>query len=135
MTALTASRNTPSRDAETFEFPVAASTKIYQGSLVCINASSLAVPGSAATTQKCVGRAEHEADNAAGIASAITVKTRRGCFQFANSASTDAIALKDIGASCYIVDDQTVAKTDGTGTRSVAGFIRDVDTNGVWVEI
>ncbi|MFB0515162.1 MAG: hypothetical protein ACETWG_00985, partial [Candidatus Neomarinimicrobiota bacterium] len=33
----------------------------------------------------------------------------------------------------YIVDDQTVAKTDGTGTRSPAGFIEDVDSNGVWV--
>ena len=135
MTACTTSRDTPARDAKHFDFPVAASTKIFQGSLVCINASSLAVPASTATTQKCVGRAEHEADNAAGSASAINVKVKRGCFRFGNSASTDAIALKDIGASCYIVDDQTVAKTDGTGTRSIAGIVRDVDSVGVWIEI
>jgi hypothetical protein len=32
------------------------------------------------------------------------------------------------------VDDQTVAKTDGSTTRSVAGIVRGVDTDGVWVE-
>lgn len=45
----------------------------------------------------------------------------------------DAIALADIGSDCYIVDDQTVAKTSGSATRSVAGKIFDVDAAGVWV--
>jgi hypothetical protein len=40
-----------------------------------------------------------------------------------------------IGNDCYIVDDQTVAKTNGTATRSIAGKIRAVDAQGVWVEI
>ncbi|MCY1460857.1 hypothetical protein D9M71_784510 [compost metagenome] len=56
-------------------------------------------------------------------------------FAFANSAAGDEITRADIGATAYIVDDQTVAKTDGTSTRSVAGTIRDVDSDGVWVEI
>jgi hypothetical protein len=42
--------------------------------------------------------------------------------------------LADVGKQCYLVDDQTVAKTDGTNTRSPAGFVRDVDADGVWVE-
>jgi hypothetical protein len=33
-----------------------------------------------------------------------------------------------------VVDDQTVAKTNGSSSRSVAGIIRDVDADGVWVE-
>ena len=34
----------------------------------------------------------------------------------------------------YIVDDNTVALTDGTSTRSRAGIIEGVDTDGgVWV--
>ena len=53
---------------------------------------------------------------------------------FANSASADLISLADIGADCYIVDDQTVAKTSGTNTRSVAGKVFDVDADGVWVD-
>ena len=53
---------------------------------------------------------------------------------FANSAAADAITLADIGADCYIVDDQTVAKTSATNTRSVAGKVFDVDAEGVWVD-
>ena len=135
MAALSADRNTPIRTAEDFEFPVAASTLIYAGSLVCINASSLATKGAVATTLKCVGIATERADNSAGLASAIRVKVRRGCFRFANSSAADLIALADIGADCFIVDDQTVAKTNGGATRSIAGKIRDVDADGVWVQI
>ena len=75
------------------------------------------------------------ADNSAGAAGDIKVKTKRGTFKFANSASTDQITLADVGASAYIVDDQTVAKTNGTSTRSIAGTIRDVESDGVWIEI
>jgi len=64
----------------------------------------------------------------------VQVAVRRGCFQFANSASTDALTNLDIGATCYIVDNQTVAKTDGSATRSKAGVVRSVDAGGVWVE-
>ena len=135
MAALSADRNTPIRTAEDFEFPVAASTLIYAGSLVCINASSLATKGAVATTLKCVGVAQERADNSAGAASAIRVKVRRGCFRFANSVAADLIALADIGADCFIVDDQTVAKTNGSASRSIAGKIRNVDADGVWVEI
>ena len=135
MAALSADRNTPIRTAEDFEFPVAAATLIYAGSLVCINASSLATKGAVATTLKAVGIATERADNSAGLASAIRVKVRRGCFRFANSSAGDLIALADVGADCYIVDDQTVAKTNGGATRSIAGKIRDVDADGVWVQI
>ncbi|HGM8331430.1 TPA: hypothetical protein ACKQLR_006537 [Pseudomonas aeruginosa] len=63
------------------------------------------------------------------------IETRRGVFQLANSASADQITRADIGKECFIVDDQTVAKTSATDTRSVAGVVRDVDDGGVWVEI
>lgn len=135
MAALSADRRVPIRAAEDFEFPVAASTQIFAGALVCINASSLAVNGTAATGLKCVGIADQAANNSAGLASAMRVKVRRGCFPFANSTSTDAITLADIGADCWIVDNQTVAKTNGSASRSVAGKVRDVDASGVWVEI
>ncbi|WP_068634710.1 hypothetical protein [Thauera butanivorans] len=135
MAAQTADRNTPYRTAEDFEFPVAAATKIFGGALVCINASSLATKGATATGLKCVGIARDVADNSAGAAGAIRVKVRRGCFRFANSAAADLVALADIGADCYVVDDQTVAKTSASNTRSIAGKVRDVDADGVWVEI
>jgi hypothetical protein len=35
----------------------------------------------------------------------------------------------------YVVDDETVANSDGTGTRSGLGQIVDLDDDGVWVTI
>lgn len=134
MTALTQDRNTLRRDGRQIEPPVAASTRIYAGAIVCIGAGGYAVPGSTATTLKAVGVAEHGADNSAGANGALRVRCRKGPHRFANSASGDAIALADVGADCYIVDDQTVAKTNGSTTRSVAGKVFDVDADGVWVD-
>ncbi|OBY58234.1 hypothetical protein [Pseudomonas sp. AU12215] len=133
--ALTKDRNTPRRDGKQFNDPVAANVKIFAGSLVCLDASGNAVPGSTSTTLKVRGLAQEQVDNTGGAAGDLRIETRRGTFQFANSAAADQIARADIGAQCYIVDDQTVAKTSATNTRSVAGTIRDVDSAGVWVEI
>ncbi|MDH0290589.1 hypothetical protein N7414_15805 [Pseudomonas sp. GD04087] len=133
--ALTKDRNTPRRDGKQFNDPVAANAKIFAGSLVCLDASGNAVPGATSTTLKARGVAQEQVDNTGGAAGDQRIETRRGTFQFANSAAADQIARADIGAQCYIVDDQTVAKTSATNTRSVAGVIRDVDSAGVWVEI
>lgn len=130
--ALSAARNTQQRIGEAFGFPVKANTTVYQGSLVVLSAG-YAAPGTAATGLVAIGRAENSATAvAAGDASVVV---SRGVFQFANSASADLIAQADVGADCYIVDDQTVAKTSATSTRSRAGQIVAVDSDGVWVQI
>ncbi|MDZ7862449.1 hypothetical protein [Acidovorax sp.] len=133
MAALAKDRNTLRRDGKQMEPPVAAATLIYAGALVAINAAGYAVPGATSTTLKAAGVAEARADNTGGAAGAIRVPLRKGWHQFANSASGDAITLADVGADCFIVDDQTVAKTNGSNTRSVAGKVADVDADGVWV--
>ncbi|MBL0949263.1 MAG: hypothetical protein IBJ08_00860 [Pseudomonas sp.] len=135
MVALTKDRNTVRRDGVQFNDPVAASTRIFAGALVCLNAAGFAVPGSTSATLKARGRAEEQVDNRDGAAGALRIETRRGVFPFANSAAADEITRADIGNECFIVDDQTVAKTSATDTRSVAGIIRDLDDAGVWVEI
>lgn len=132
MTALAKDRNTAVRTGEYVSDPVAAATKIFAGSLYCLDASGNAVPGSTATTLIARGRAEEQVDNSAGAAGALTIKGRRGIFQFANDGT---VTRTDITKTAYIVDDQTVANTDGTGTRSAAGEIVDVDSDGVWVWI
>lgn len=134
MTALTADRDTPEKGSKIYSAPVAAAKKIYAGALVALDASGNATPGATATTIKGLGRAEEYADNSSGTAGAINVTVAKGVYRFNNSTSTDAITRADIGNDCYIVDDQTVAKTNGSATRSVAGKIDDVDTTGVWVK-
>jgi len=133
MAALTSDRNTAMRDGHTVSLPVAASKKIYAGALVARDAGGYATPGAAAAGLRGVGRAEAQADNSSGQAGDLSVEVRKGVFRFGNSSGADEITRADIGSDCYIVDDSTVARTDGTGTRPVAGKVFDVDSEGVWV--
>lgn len=138
MAALTAARTSiAERDAVDFVRDIAADTKIFAGALVCLSATGYATPGATAATLVADGVAQETVDNTGGAAAAKTVKVHKGCFRFANSASTDAITRAEIGDDCFIVDDQTVAKTNGGDpvTRSKAGRIMDVDAVGVWVLI
>src|SRR3569832_2774792 len=108
MTALTKDRNTHAREGDLFNFGVAASVKIFAGAIVMLNASGYATKGATATGQICVGRAEGYVDNSAGANNDQKVDVRSGVFKFANRASSDAITIAEIGATCYIVGDPTV---------------------------
>jgi hypothetical protein len=133
--ALSADRDTKRRDGRSFSDPVAAATLIYVGALVALNAAGNAVPADADATLTVRGVAQFRADNSAGAAGDINVESSRGTWALKNSAGADEIARDDIGANCYVVDDETVALTDAAGTRPLAGVIRDVDDFGVWVEV
>ncbi len=133
MSLTTVERNTPERAAKQLSFP-AAVAKILAGTIVVLNSSGYAEPATTATGKIALGIADQTVDNSGGAAGDLQVPIRRGCFRLGNSASTDALANTDYGATCYLVDNQTVAKTDGTTTRSKAGVVRGVDTAGVWVE-
>ena len=133
MPPLSTDRNTPRRDGEFNSRDVAASTEIFAGSLVVLDASGNAAPGSAATGLVADGRAEEHVDNSSGSAGDKQVTVRKGVFRFANSAGADEITKAHIGDDCYIVDDETVEIADDTGSRSVAGTVVDVDAAGVWV--
>lgn len=135
MTALTASRRTPTRSHRSFTASLAAATMIYAGALVAINASGYLVPASADATLRIVGIAAQYADNSAGANGAIAAKYTTPICLLANSAGGDAIAAANVGAICYAVDDQTVALTSGGGARPVAGEIVSVDADGVWVDV
>ncbi|MDR3561898.1 MAG: hypothetical protein P4N59_10755 [Negativicutes bacterium] len=132
--SLTHDRNTPYRSRDFITLPIEANTTIFAGSLVAVNAAGNAVPGSTATTIKAVGRSEQYVVNNPGAAGAQTVTVRRGVFKFAND-SADPVAVANLLANCYITDDQTVAATSATNTKSVAGKVIEVDSDGVWVEI
>lgn len=133
MAALSAKRNTPKMgDFGSFTLAVAqkGATTVHQGGLVAMN-GAFGTPGSTVTARKTVGVAKETSVNA-GADGAVTFEVEGGIFKFGNSAAGDAITDADIGADCYVVDDQTVAKTDGTGTRSKAGRIIKVESDGVW---
>lgn len=134
MTALTQDRNTVRRDGTYIAPPVAGNARIFSGALVAINALGLAVPGATSAALAGAGVAMTRADNTGGADGAIRVQLSLLPAQFTNSAGADAITLADVGKDCFMVDDQTVAKTNGTNTRSRAGRVFDVDADGVWVD-
>ena len=142
MAALTAPRSTVRFGDQVlnpqFNFPIKASTKCQQGGIAVIDAGYIA-PGRTALGLVPLGIFDSPPpagiDNSSGAAGALTAAVRRGCFPFVNSSAGDAIAQANVGQPCYIVDEQTVALTDGNGTRSYAGIVMQVDSAGVWVEI
>lgn len=133
MTAMSADRAPLEKEGARSTLPVGAGKRIFTGALV-VNDGGFAGPGRTATNLKAVGVAEVSADNRTGANGAVSVTVRRGCYLFFNFA-TDAVTTAEIQGDCFIVDDQTVAKTDGTGTRSKAGVVVDVEAGGVWVRV
>jgi hypothetical protein len=127
-------RITPRKDGLQYGRPVAATKIIFVGALCCLNATGFLVPGSADNTLVADGVAIEYRDNTLGADGDLTCIIDKRPHRFANSADADLIAAAQIGDNCYVVDDQTVAKTNGGGARPVAGVIADVDDSGVWVK-
>lgn len=131
---LTQDRMTAHRDAEVMPFAVAAGEEIYGGALVAANATGFLVAGKAATGLTYLGRADAHVDNSNGAdGDAIVTVRRHKAFLWVNS-GTDPVGQALVGKICYIQDDETVAGTDGVGTRSAAGTVLAVESAGVWVE-
>ena len=104
-----------------------------QASYAALNAGN-AAPGAAIAARVTVGIADLTVDNTGGAAGALMVPIKRGTFLLANSAGADEITNANYGQFCHVVDNDTVALTNGGGSRPVAGTIRGVSGAGVWVE-
>jgi len=135
MTALTKARTPSKTIGQFFTYPVAAAKVLYKGALVCLNSSGYATPGAVSTSLIAVGVAEDTVDNTDGDNGDLNVLVHECVVAFENSAGGDEITIADIGSVCWIVDDQTVAKTSNSNTRSVAGFVRQVDGTDVFVQL
>lgn len=142
--ALTQGRKVQERGARQHGHPVAAGAVIHQGGLVVL-AAGWAAPGRTgvgadnaakaadAATLQVVGVAEESVTGGAANGD-VRVKTRAGCFLFDNLTG-DLVTRSDIGKACYLVDDETVAKTSPNNTRARAGIVDDLEDAGVWVRV
>lgn len=140
MPALTQERPTLGGDLTGFTHfhePIALqdATIAYKGALIALHISGATAgevaPGVTATTMQGLGRAVKTVDN---TDDGEVLEVEAGAFWWDNSAAADEVTAENIGSLCYIVDDQTVAATDGTSTRSPAGRVVDVHaTHGVLV--
>lgn len=125
MANLTAPRNTPEY-ADLSTLTVTAGGTIYTGAMVAVNGSGLAIPA-ASTSCKVIGRAENT------VTSGGLAKVRKGCFAWDND-TTSGCAKTDIGKACYVKDDHTVTMAGGSAAV-VAGYVKDVDEDGVHVSM
>lgn len=133
MAALTAEKDTvrygDDAAVDLLEFPIEANVRVFKGALVSLTAGN-ARPARTNTHDLVMGVALKTVDNLGGAAGAKRVEVRRGVFTFENSSAGDALAAADAGALVFVVDDQTVAKTNGGSTRGGAGRFFGLDANG-----
>lgn len=132
--ALTADRNTPMRDGELVPVALAANAKVFAGGIAVANASGYGAAGSTALNLTYLGCWHESVDNTGGANGAKSALVRRRkAFKWKNHAA-DLVTQAELGKACYIVDDETVAKTNGTNTRSAAGLVIMIESDGVWVQ-
>lgn len=130
--SLTSGFNAPERAGQTTVIPIAATTYLYAGQLVAVNAAGRAVPASDTAGLRVIGRAEKEVDNSADeVGGALSITVKRGVFRYQNSA-THAVAQANVGAIAFVEDDATVATQSTYGVQ--AGRVIEIDAEGVWID-
>ncbi len=129
MAALTADRNTVAQEVGRLrEYRVAASTTIYNGSMVRLDATGFLIPGDdAANGSDCVGVANETVDNSGGADGDLSCDVQKGVFLFVNDSN---VVQATVGVNCTILDDQTVSVAGTTTNDHVAGTVEDFDVDG-----
>ncbi len=133
MTALSKGRTVKSIAGILSSHPVKADAVIHQGAIIVLDSTGYAKPAITATGLIPVGIARESVDATDLASGAVSVECETMIAACANLGA-DAVTFTEIGKLVYLVDDQTVAKTDGTGTRSVAGTARKIEGGLVFVD-
>ncbi len=135
MGALSADRETASKDERVKSFPTAIATAIYKGSLVMLNSGGYLIPGADTSGCKSAGVAREKVAVAESVANGTKwLKVdRKGVYLFAFfGTATQA----QVGNLMYIYDDQTVAAVGSTTNDIVCGkMVEYVSASAVWVDI
>jgi hypothetical protein len=133
MSALTRDRATPYREGIEVEYLVAATTKIYAGSLVCVNATGYAAPAADTSGYHIAGVALGQVDNSDGSDGGKIVRVRRaGVFEF------DAVSISQdmVGTPMYVADDHTFDDAAGpTNDIKVGQLVKYVSATKGWIDI
>lgn len=133
MSALTRDRATPYREGIEIEYSVAANTKIFAGSLVCVNTTGYAVPAADTSGYRFAGVAMEQVDNSGGSDGDQVVRLRRvGVFEF------DAVSITQdmVGVDMYATDDHTFDDAAGpTNDIKVGQLIKYVSATKGWIDI
>lgn len=140
MTALAQDRNTNRRYVERYladDALIAATTTVWNGSLVAANANGELRPAADVAATTVVGVAQRRMTNTTGAAAknALPAKVAAGVFKFVTTGG-NALTAADIGKNACVLDDQTVVRAAGTTNSIVAGTVESIDPDGgIWVKV
>ena len=133
MTQSTKDRNTVRKAGDYAAYSVKGGTKIYAGTIVCLDANGYAIPGSDTAGIKFAGVSRQYVDNSPGADGALKVEVwRTGCFEM----TTSGIGMANVGSAVCIVDDHTVNLASVTTNDIPCGKISEyVVATSVYVDI
>lgn len=128
MAAATKERDTPTSH---YDLPVSlkqkGAVKIWNGTIVCVDANGLAIPGADTAGIRAMGRASETSDTA-GIADAVnSCEALIGVCEFNNPAGANSLTQVDVGKLAYVLTDQDICRAAGTVNSVIAGKVLSVD--------
>ena len=133
MAALTADkRRVVQGKGHRFPVPVAASTTLYEGAIVCADTSGYGAVGADTASFAALGICTKKVDNSSGSNGDKTAIVERGQLE---KIATSVLVQADVGKNAVIADDQTV--TDGAAaTNDVElGVIERIESGYAWVRV
>jgi hypothetical protein len=128
--ALSADAQVDRKDAGLQSFPVEATTQIYKGAMVCLNAAGYLVAGADTAGYKFVGIAYENILGTTQGAKSCRVYTL-GRFLMTATSITQAM----VGNTLYLVDDATVDDVTVTNFVAVGKLVQYVSSTSGWVDI
>jgi hypothetical protein len=129
--ALSADRETSSKDRGLKSYPVYQSTTIYKGSLVCVNSSGYLVPAADTSGYIFQGVAYEKVDNSSGSSGDKWCRVIRDGVHLFDSVG---LAQSNVGAAMYAYADDTF-KTSGTNSVLVGTLVEYVSSTSGWIDI
>jgi len=119
--AVTANQVVKRQDGDRRSYPVAASVRIYEGTLVYVTAAGYATNVTATGVNGFLGIAVKEADNSSGSAGDINVEVyTSGDFELTSS----GLAQTDVGMPAYGDDNYAVVNALGSDSVRIGSFVK-----------
>jgi hypothetical protein len=131
--AVTTNQLIRQQEGEKISYPVAASTHIYQGTLVFVTAAGYASDGTATGANRLAGIAISEIDNSSGAAGDLNVEVwaDEDVFELTGSGFVQA----DVGKVCYATDNYTITTTYSASAVRVGVVVGFVSSTKLQVKV
>lgn len=126
---------TPGNATQPVNQPVTALAQLYRGAIAATRSGYCVEMTTPQSTDVVWGLYEAYgpgfADTIPGMVGgttngAVTVEIATGSFYLNNGTSGDLITQANVGAPCYVINENTVGLTSGGGTRPVAGVVESL---------